>query len=536
MRLPDPARSYAVLIGTSTYGSTELDDLPAVEGNLNDLYEALTDPLRGALPADHCRVVLNPPTAEAVSEELHRCAELAEDTLVLYFAGHGLPGLRGEDLYLATADTKPGNLRFSALRYDDVRDVFLDRGRFPATNRVVILDCCFSGRAIPKTMSSADVVGMIGIEGTYILTATRGHVPALALSEDGLHTVFTGKLIRLLRNGISGGPELLTLDAIYNHILKTMREFGLPLPDQINRETVGNLALARNSAYAIAAAPTNGTHTNPESTMDDLGRLPPKAEPVAEEADRIEGPFSVAMQRPRTRQVNRDILGLTVGATARLDANGTDSRPGRGRKFVRVAAVVLVIACGFLATMWFGLFGDAPRQPYITAGPNGEKGVPSGPQAVTAAPLLPATGGSGPSAAPPQPDSRPTMPAPTAVAETGRTELHPGQQLAPGEQLHSPDGRFVLVMQPDGNLVQRAPGNQPVWSSNTFRPNSVALMQPDGNFVVIAPGNAPVWATGTSRYPNSVLRVQNDGNVVVYSPGHVPRWSSFDHGSQLSNQ
>ena len=84
--------------------------------------------------------------------------------------------------------------------------------------------------------------------------------------------------------------------------------------------------------------------------------------------------------------------------------------------------------------------------------------------------------------------------------------------------------------------MQRAPGNKPVWSSNTFRPNSVALMQPDGNFVVIAPGNVPVWATGTSGYPSSVLQVQNDGNVVVYSPGHVPRWGSFDHGSQLSNQ
>ncbi len=128
----------------------------------------------------------------------------------------------------------------------------------------------------------------------------------------------------------------------------------------------------------------------------------------------------------------------------------------------------------------------------------------------------------------------PGVPAPAAVAPTTRVALHPREQLTPGEQLHSPDGRFVLVMQLDGNLVQRAPGNQPVWSSNTFRPNSVALMQSDGNFVVIAPGNVPVWATDTS-YSDSVLEVQNDGNVVVYSPGHFARWSSFDHGSKLVN-
>jgi len=43
-RLPDPLRSFAVLIGTSYYGSAELADLPAVDNNLDALAGLLTHP------------------------------------------------------------------------------------------------------------------------------------------------------------------------------------------------------------------------------------------------------------------------------------------------------------------------------------------------------------------------------------------------------------------------------------------------------------------------------------------------------------
>ena len=53
MRLPDPQRSYAVLIGTSTYRSAELADLPAVRNNVEGLAEVLTDPTTGGVTASY---------------------------------------------------------------------------------------------------------------------------------------------------------------------------------------------------------------------------------------------------------------------------------------------------------------------------------------------------------------------------------------------------------------------------------------------------------------------------------------------------
>lgn len=100
-------------------------------------------------------------------------------------------------------------------------------------------------------------------------------------------------------------------------------------------------------------------------------------------------------------------------------------------------------------------------------------------------------------------------------------QLNPGQQITSGTQIASPDGKFVLQMQSDGNLVLRAPGNIPLGDTRTAgHDGTIAVMQADGNFVLTAPGNIPVWSSGTDGHPGTVLQVQDDGNVVLYAPGH----------------
>jgi hypothetical protein len=57
-------------------------------------------------------------------------------------------------------------LPVSALAYDLMREVLRDSS---AANRVVILDGCFSGRAIDDM--AGDVIGLLGVEGTYVIAA-----------------------------------------------------------------------------------------------------------------------------------------------------------------------------------------------------------------------------------------------------------------------------------------------------------------------------------------------------------------------------
>jgi peptidoglycan hydrolase-like protein with peptidoglycan-binding domain len=106
-------------------------------------------------------------------------------------------------------------------------------------------------------------------------------------------------------------------------------------------------------------------------------------------------------------------------------------------------------------------------------------------------------------------------------AGTPPGQLNPGQWITSGTQIASPDGKFVLQMQSDGNLVLRAPGNIPIRDTHTAgHDGTIAVMQTDGNFVLRAPGNIPVWASGTDGHPGAVLQVQDDGAVVLYAPEH----------------
>ncbi|MGW1365067.1 caspase family protein [Streptomyces chartreusis] len=254
MRLPDPQRSYAVLIGASAYRSAQLADLPAVHNNLYDLAAVLTDPALGGLPAGRCVVLPNPADARTVYRALRQYAAAAQDTLLVYFAGHGLTGPRNE-LYLSLTDTEPEELKVSALAFDLIRDVLTDCG---ADNRVVILDCCFSGRAIQDMGSSNETfLGQVGVEGTYVLASAAASAVALAPT-GATHTSFTGELLGLLRAGVSGGPDFLTFDEIYRRLLYSTTTRGLPMPRYRGTGTVQFLALTRNPA-AIRPSQTTPT-------------------------------------------------------------------------------------------------------------------------------------------------------------------------------------------------------------------------------------------------------------------------------------
>jgi uncharacterized protein YjbI with pentapeptide repeats len=241
--LPDPGRSRAVLIGASTY--RHLEGLPAVPNNLSGFRDVLISPALGGLPTDNCTVVAEPASPVDVYRTLRQHAAAAEDTLLVYFAGHGRTGSRNE-LWLCLPDTNPDELPYSAWPYDELRGV-VDGSR--ATKKAVILDCCFSGRALADQAGDEDrILGQVGIEGSYTLTATAANAVALAPPGER-YTAFTGALLGLLNEGIPGGPELLTFSQIYPRLQHALTSRGLPRPRQQNNDTIAHLALTRNPAY-----------------------------------------------------------------------------------------------------------------------------------------------------------------------------------------------------------------------------------------------------------------------------------------------
>ncbi|MEV4289370.1 caspase family protein [Nonomuraea bangladeshensis] len=246
-RVPDPALSRVVLIGTAHYDF--LPALASVEDNLLSLADVLTAEEVWGLPADHVTIVADPVTGADLLDPVVRAADEATDTLVFYYAGHGLTDPRRGELHLALKGSD-AQRPYTAVSYAHVRDALLDSR---ATRRIVILDCCHSGRAL-GTMSDpvTAAIDEAGTEGTYVLAATAENQKALAPAGEP-HTAFTAELLRIFQDGIQGRGPLLDLDTIYTHVRAAMRAKGRPLPQKRDRNTAGQLTLVRNRAHATPA-------------------------------------------------------------------------------------------------------------------------------------------------------------------------------------------------------------------------------------------------------------------------------------------
>lgn len=252
MRFPDPQRSRVVLIGTSKYQDEKLPDLPQVAQDLRDMAAALSGAGHGVVPEGNCDVIEDEGNLLLIGRRLRAAARQAEDLLLVYFAGHGLIGGRRHDLHLALPDSEWADPEFSSLEYDKLRSAVLDS---PAATKLIILDCCFSGRAVTDTQAGpSEVLGQIEVDGSYVLTAAHRNQLALIVPGEE-HTAFTGRLLRLLREGVPDGPELLTIDDLYKELRVRMAAEGLSVPQKRGTDTAGLLALARNRAYAAWALP-----------------------------------------------------------------------------------------------------------------------------------------------------------------------------------------------------------------------------------------------------------------------------------------
>ncbi|MFJ8886020.1 caspase family protein [Streptomyces sp. NPDC102402] len=247
--LPDPGASRAVLIGTAAY--RHLHALPAVEANLADLRTELCDATVWGLPRQHCAVVADPQHAAAMLDPVRQAGEEATDTLLVYFAGHGMRDAESADLYLALGGSRE-NAGYTAVAYQHVRaELRASRAR----RKIVVLDCCFSGRAA-KTLAGerGALAAQAAVDGAYVITASSRD--RMALAPDGeRYTAFTGELLTLLREGIQDGPELLDLDTVFQVLEKRLRGKNRPLPQRAQENGVGRLRLVRNKARAARRAP-----------------------------------------------------------------------------------------------------------------------------------------------------------------------------------------------------------------------------------------------------------------------------------------
>jgi uncharacterized caspase-like protein len=234
---PLTREGYAVVIGIGRYENGTIPTLKYAVPDAEEMYRVLTGPV--GFKKDNVLLLTDrterKPTLRnikyALGTFLARTAQ-KEDTVIVYFAGHGAPevdprGLERDGLakYLIPSDADPDDLFSTALPMDDLQSIF---GRIEAERMVVFLDACYSGAAGGRTFASrktrAGTVDDLFLErltrskGRAIVTAARPAEVSVELPELG-HGIFT----YYLTEGLKGAGDLnrdgiVTLQELYEYL------------------------------------------------------------------------------------------------------------------------------------------------------------------------------------------------------------------------------------------------------------------------------------------------------------------------------
>ncbi|MER7003926.1 YqgE/AlgH family protein [Dactylosporangium sp. NPDC000555] len=245
-KLADPRGSRAVLVGGARYES--LPEVPAITRNLNGLAGVLQDPDLWGLAPDHCTVLADPDDAREVGRVLRRAADetAAEGMLVVYFAGHGLVDPVDGSLVLGLRDTDPAVPYEAGLPFEHIRRAVAGSR---ARRRLVILDCCYAGRATGHLAADETgtrvVADQAGTDETCLLVSAPRNRTAQAPPGEP-HTAFTGELLRVLRGGLADRPAVLDVRTVWREVTNRLRERGFELPEL--RSAGDELPLVRNAA------------------------------------------------------------------------------------------------------------------------------------------------------------------------------------------------------------------------------------------------------------------------------------------------
>ncbi|SDX59104.1 molecular chaperone DnaJ [Amycolatopsis xylanica] len=218
----------ALLIATGKYDSGRLTELRSPGADVAELADVLADPAIGWFET---KTLVDAPAYKATRaiEKFFRDRS-TDDLLVLHLSCHGVKNDDGE-LFLAAADTELDLLGSTAIPAAFLHE---QMSRCRAKSIILLLDCCFSGAALPgiKAPATVDAKEQLAGSGRAILTATNRTEYAWEgnrfLELEPAPSRFTEAIIHGLRTGEADrdGDGRVAVDELYDHVFERLRESG----------------------------------------------------------------------------------------------------------------------------------------------------------------------------------------------------------------------------------------------------------------------------------------------------------------------
>lgn len=199
----------ALIVGIDEY--EEPYQLTCCVNDVNSIYDLLAFNSDGTRNFSIIKRINKEATYDQIMEDLDKVFSDDSDISLFYFSGHGFDDRN--DGKICTIDYASNHM---GIRFRDIIELI---GQKKCKNKIIILDCCHSGK-----MGNFSIIGdqTILSHGTTILTACNANEYAVEING---HGIFTNLLIAALQGGAADIFGNVTPGSIYSYIDSSLGAF-----------------------------------------------------------------------------------------------------------------------------------------------------------------------------------------------------------------------------------------------------------------------------------------------------------------------
>lgn len=344
--MADRPRRDALIVATATYQDERLRPLKTPLPDAAALARVLRDPRLGGFTTTRVTNRDAHVVQQAVDQLFARRSP--EDTVLLYFSGHGLKDDAGR-LYVAARNTTRDLLASTAISDSFLRDVM---AQSRARRQILILDCCFGG-AFSKALIGAkaddrmDVIDRFPDEGRGRVILTASTALQFAFESDAVAgepqlSVFTKVVVDGLRTGEADidGDRQISVQDLYDFTHKRLASLG-----SNQTPTISNIGQEGQIFVASVPALNVGNRLSPLPTMGPRGPQADDLSPWLCIRDTGAEATNPAMAAVMALETAYAVVGENVSLSVRYvhEKARNEAEPGSAPSDIRMADIVRVL-------------------------------------------------------------------------------------------------------------------------------------------------------------------------------------------------
>ncbi|CCH29374.1 DEAD/DEAH box helicase [Actinosynnema sp. NPDC047251] len=337
--MKDGRKFHGLFIGVDNYESSAFGRLRYAKKDAIALHALFTDTF-----SENAILMLDSAaTKDKLTTEIGhvQAASTDEDVVVITYSGHGTP-----DGYLATRDARPDHLAETALSLDRLFDLVC---RIRAQVVVLVLDCCFSGRAGAKVLRAPEHGDSVRGPGSAFESVAGDGILVIAAAEADQEARESGEfrhglLTHYLLEGLRGHPAVrdgarVSLLKLADHVASKLH-LHPPKPGKTQQTPVVTGRMTHVSlpilvpgphfaALVDEVAPRRATRAI--SSLADLG---------------VPGPVITAWQKRHPRLNDLQLRAINEGGVLRGEDVLVSAPTSAGKSLIGELAAVRAVADG----------------------------------------------------------------------------------------------------------------------------------------------------------------------------------------------